>query len=56
MHNFKPGNVENRAFEAGVLVAANDESVQALALHGIADIFESPVDFRLTWQRLPPNS
>src|SRR5258708_210626 len=54
MYDFKPGNIENCTFEAGVLVAANDESVQVFTLHGITDILESPIDFCLAWQRLPP--
>jgi hypothetical protein len=56
MNDFKPGNIEDRAFETGVLVAANDESVQVFTLHGITDILESPVDFRLAWQRIPPEA
>src|SRR5260370_18440542 len=54
MYDFKRGNIENCAFEAGVLGAANDESVHVFTQHGIVDVFESPVDFHLAWQRLPP--
>src|SRR5260370_11535908 len=48
--------MENRVLEDGVLITGHDESVKSFTPHGIADILKSTVDFRLAWQRLPPDS
>jgi hypothetical protein len=53
MNDFESRRVEDRTFESGLLVAANDESVQSGGLHPRADVLETAIDLLLTWQNDP---
>jgi hypothetical protein len=52
MHDLEARNVQHRAFEAGILVAADDERIQAFALHAVADILVTTVYFLSAWQSI----
>src|SRR5262249_32134311 len=51
MHNFETGDVTNGAFEAGILIAANDECVKVVSRHGPAQVGITTVDFFLRSHR-----
>jgi hypothetical protein len=50
VHDLEAGNVKDRAFESGVLIAAYNERVQALPLHAGANVFVTAVNFLMTGQ------
>ena len=50
VNNFESGCVENRTFEPGILIAADDEGIEFVGRHPGADVFVAAVDFVLTWQ------
>ena len=50
MDNLEAGGIKNRALEAGILIAANDERLDILLAHGGADVVVAALDFRWTWQ------
>ncbi len=50
MNDLEARGVEDRAFESGVLIAANDERVDILLAHGGADVVVAALDFRWTRQ------
>jgi hypothetical protein len=56
VNDFEARDVGDGAFEAGVLIAADDEGVKAIVVHGGANVFEAAVDFGLAWHSWPPTS
>ena len=51
MDNLETGNVEDRALEAGVLVAADDQRIDILLAHGGANVVVAALDFGWTGQK-----
>src|SRR5258705_551089 len=45
VHDFETRHVAHRALEAGILIAAHDQRVQAVALHGLAKVTVAALDF-----------
>jgi hypothetical protein len=50
MNDFESRGVENRTLESGILIAADDQSVQSGGLHAGTDVSVTAIDFFLTWQ------
>src|SRR5262249_25305060 len=50
VNDFETGDIEHGPFEARVLVAADDQRVEACCPHGGADVFVTAIDFHLAWQ------
>jgi hypothetical protein len=48
--DFEAGGVEDRAFESGVLIAADDQGVESGGLHPGTDVFVTAIDLFRTWQ------
>ena len=56
MHDLEARGVEDSAFEAGILIAADDERVDVLLAHGGADVGVAAGDFGLSGQIRSPSS
>jgi hypothetical protein len=54
MNDFESGEVTDRTFEAGVLVAADKEGVEIFASHRFAYVSIPPLDFSRTDQEFSP--
>ena len=52
MNDFESGGVENSTLESGILIAADDESVQSSGLHAGTNVFVTAIDFFLAWQNV----
>jgi hypothetical protein len=50
VNDFESRGVEDRAFKAGVLVAADNEGVKIVLLHPRADVSIAAIDFVLARQ------
>jgi hypothetical protein len=51
MDDFEAGSVKDRAFESGVLIAADDQGIESSGLHAGTDVFVAAIDFFLSWQQ-----
>src|SRR5262249_26363417 len=54
VHDLEARHIKDRAFESGVLVTADDQSVQPLGLHARANVGVTARNFLLTRQIVPP--